>query len=140
MKTYPAKRQGLIHYVFVALICLPILIFLLDAESFVAKPHLLLPLIAPIFLLIWIYVDTSYKIEDDKFKYHSAFLRGEIEISKIREITKDKTIYAGIKPALATNGIIIRYEKYNEIYVAPENNETLIADLLKLNSAIVVNK
>ena len=91
------------------------------------------------FLLIWIYVDTSYKIENDKFKYHSAFLRGEIEISKIREIAQGKTLYSGIKPALATNGIIIRYEKYNEIYVAPENNDILIADLLKLNASIVVN-
>ncbi len=94
----------------------------------------------PLFLLIWVYIDTFYEIDGNKFKYHSAFLRGEIEISKIREIVKEKTLYIGIKPALAGKGLIIRHENYHEIYVAPENNDLLIADLLKLNSAIQVTE
>ncbi len=138
MKKYPAKRKGAIHYIFVGILLLPVLILALYPQAFVAKPWMLAPLITPMFIIIWTYVDTSYAIDQGKLTYRSAFLKGEIEISKIREIIKGKTMYSGIKPALSGKGLIIRYNQYSEIYIAPENNEALITDLLSLNQSIIV--
>ncbi len=47
-------------------------------------------------------------------------------------------MWSGIKPALARNGLIIRYHKYDEIYIAPESNDEMIDDLMKLNPSIKV--
>jgi len=49
-------------------------------------------------------------------------------------------MWSGIKPALARNGLIIKYAKYEEIYLAPENNDEMVADLLKINSEIKVKE
>lgn len=67
-------------------------------------------------------------------------MKGEIEISKIREIIKGKTIWTGVRPALATKGLIIKYNKYNEVYIAPENNDKVIEDLLKINEQIIISE
>jgi len=138
MKIYKAKRKGLIHYLLIGFVLLPIVIFLLDKSTFTEKPFILLPLLSPLIILFWIYFDTYYKIENNKLLYRSGFLRGEIEIPNIKEIRKGKTKWSGTKPALATNGLIIKYNAYDEIYIAPENNSEMIVDLLKVNSEIKI--
>ena len=139
MKTYKAKRGWLIYCLMIGLFILPFLIFFLDKEAFLESPGVFLPLVAPLALSIWIYFDTYYKIEEGKLIYRSAFLRGKIDIGNIREIIKGKTMWVGIKPALASKGLIIKYHRYVDIYLAPVNNEELIEDLLKLNDKIVVS-
>lgn len=114
--------------------------FFLDKSTFTEKPFILLPLLSPLILIFWIYFDTFYKIENNELIYRSGFLRGKIEILKIKEIIKGKTSLSGIKPALARNGLIIKFNKYDEIYIAPENNDELISDLIKLNSEIKIKE
>ncbi len=138
MKIYKANRKGLFVYLLLGFILLPIVIFIIDKNSFIEKPFIFLFLLIPLLLLSWIYFDTGYKIENSKLVYRSAFLRGKIEISTIKEIQKGKTMWSGIKPALARKGLIIRFNKFDEIYIAPENNDELILDLLKINSAIKI--
>ena len=46
-------------------------------------------------------------------------------------------MWTGIKPALAKKGLIIKY-KYNEIYIAPQSNAELVADLLYINPEIKI--
>ncbi len=140
MKIYKAKRKGLINYLLIGALILPIIIFFSDKNTFAEKPFILLPLLGPIALLLWIYFDTFYKIENEKLKYRSGFLRGEIKINEIREIIKEKTMWIGITPALAKNGLIVKFNRNNEIYIAPENNNQLISDLLKINKSIEVPK
>lgn len=138
MKIYKANRKGYINYLLIGFIILPFFIFLMDINLFSEKPFILVPLLSPSGLIFWIYFDTFYKIENDELVYRSAFLRGKIGISQIREIIKGKTLWIGVKPALSSGGIIIKYNKYDELYIAPENNEELIADLIKLNHKIIV--
>jgi hypothetical protein len=96
--------------------------------------------LSPLVLIFWIYFDTFYKIENNELIYRSGFLRGKIKIPTIKEIIIGKTIYSGIKPALAKNGLIIKFNKYEEIYIAPINNNELISDLLKKNSEIKITE
>ncbi|MBD0823508.1 PH domain-containing protein [Aestuariibaculum marinum] len=138
MKIYKAKRKGLINYLLFGALVLPIVIFILDKNTFAQRPILLMPLAGPLILLIWIYFDTTYKVSDGNLYYRSAFLRGKIKISSIREIAKGKTKWSGIKPALSTNGLIVKFNKYDEVYIAPESNDELVNDLLKQNSEISI--
>ena len=136
MKIYKANRKGFINYLLIVFIILPIGIFYLDEKTFTKNPFILLPLLSPLILIAWIYFDTFYKIENGKLIYRSGFLRGKIEIQKIREIIKGKTMWSGKKPALAKKGLIIKFNKYDEIYIAPQNNNEMISDLLKVNPEI----
>ena len=102
------------------------------------NPFPLLILYLPLSILLWVYFDTYYIIEGQKLKYHSAFIKGEIEINKIKEIVKGKTVWVGIKPALASKGLIIKFNKFDEIYISPTSNEMMISDLIDINPNIII--
>ena len=140
MKIYKANRKGFINYLLIGFVMLPIIVFFLDQQAFAENPFILLLLLSPLILILWIYFDTFYKIENKILIYRSGFFRGKIEISAIKEIQKGKTMWSGIKPALARNGLIIKFNKYDEIYIAPESNNEMITDLLKLNSEIRITE
>ncbi|MFD2201291.1 PH domain-containing protein [Shivajiella indica] len=136
MKKFQSKKgklfQGLLGTI------TGLFIYSLISDKF-TWPFSLLILI-PISLMIWIYFNTYYVLQNNLLKYRSGFLNGEIDIAKINEIHPDKTLWYGLKPALAQKGIIIKYHKFDEIYIAPENNEKFIEELLKINPSILVNK
>ena len=92
-----------------------------------------------ILLLLWIYFDTSYLLTKEHLIYKSGPIRGKINIVDIREVEANKTLYVGIKPALARKGLIIKYNKYDEIYIIPNTNESFIRKLMELNREIKVN-
>jgi len=138
MKTYKSKRGSLISIPVIGFILLPIIIFFLDKKNLMENPLLLLILFLPIILLLWIYFDTYYVIDGQKLKYHSAFIKGEIKISNIREIVKGQTTWVGIKPALARNGLIIKFNKFDEIYISPISNDMMISDLIEVNPNIKI--
>lgn len=138
MKIYKVNRKGSINYLLIGLTILPIVVFFLYKNTFLENPFVLLPLWSPLLLVLWIYFDTHYKIENNELIYRSGFLKGKIEISTIKEIQKGKTMWSGLKPALARNGLIIKFNKYDAIYIAPQDNEELIADLLSFNAKIKI--
>lgn len=138
MKRYKASKKGLIHYTLLISFVLPIALFFLENQTFMTKPLMSLLLFSPFLFILWVYLDTYYIIDDQYFIYRSAFLKGKVDIQSIKEIQTGKTLWSGVKPALAPKGLIIKYNRYDEIYVAPENNEELIEDFLKLNRKIKV--
>lgn len=74
---------------------------------------------------------TYYRIENGFFFYRSGFLNGKIAIERIREIVVGKTLWAGNKPAMASKGLIIKYDKYEELYISPYTNEQFVTEILK---------
>lgn len=91
-------------------------------------------------LFIWIWFDTYYIINDGKIYYKSAFLKGAISISIIHEVKKHKGIYAGtIKPGLSMEGLILKYNRYDDMYLSPEREDEFIAELQKINPDIKVS-
>ena len=91
----------------------------------------------PFLLLLWVYLSTVYKIDNEIFYYQSAFLKGEIPIHSIKKINNHTTLWVGKKVSMATNGIIITFG-YDEVYVAPINNQELIDALVKINPSIQI--
>lgn len=138
MKIYRANKKGFFKYILFAFVVLPIVVFMFDKNALVDNPVILLLILIPPILMLWVYFDTFYKIENNELIYRSGFIRGRIDIRKITKVFKGKTNWVGLKPALATNGLIIRYNKFDEIYISPENNDELIAGLVAVNREISV--
>jgi len=138
MKTYKPRKDWLIYSLLTIVILLPLPIFISDAEAVLQRPLILLALWSPLPLLLWIFFDTAYAIKEGKLYYRSAFINGNIDIQTIRKVDMNSTMWSGIKPALATKGMIIYFNRFDEIYIAPENNEAMISDLLEINPEIQV--
>lgn len=92
----------------------------------------------PTGLLLWAYFNTAYWITNNTLHYKSAFLKGNIPINKITQLLVSKTMWVGLKPALASKGIIVKYNKFDEIYIAPVDNAALCSELIKHNPNIKI--
>ena len=77
---------------------------------------MIIPCLVIAIFLLWLYFGTHYQLTDTELIYRSGPFRGKIQISEVQEIVKGKTLYAGMKPATATKGLIVKYNKYDEIY------------------------
>ena len=100
-------------------------------------PSIVLILAVPL-LLLWILIHTYYVLENGELKYVSGPIRGSIKIADIIQVTTNTTLWVGLKPATALNGIIVSYQNYNELYISPINNDRFVKELLKLNPQIKV--
>ncbi len=89
-------------------------------------------------LLISMFFYTRYSISDKYLSYVTGPFRGKILIESINKIEKNTTTYGGMKPALATNGLIVIYNKFDEIYISPDSNDLFVDQLLKINPNIEV--
>ena len=89
--------------------------------------------------LLWLWFDTKYMIMNDQLEYHSGPFRGKVAINKISRIITNKTLWVGVrKPALARNGMIIHYDKWETVYIAPLDQKGIIDALLAVNPGIVI--
>ncbi len=139
---FGSRKDALLYALFIVIGVLAILIFInvLNAPSL--NREMLVPVFALLIvlvLLLWIAMGTSYEITENKLLYRSGPVQGSIAISDIHEVVVGKTMWVGLKPATARNGLIVRYEKYSEIYISPDNNQLFVQELLKRNDAIVVS-
>jgi hypothetical protein len=134
MKKFQSKKGKLFQGLLGAITGLFIYSLISDKFNW---PFSLLILI-PVCFMLWVYFNTYYILENNLLKYRSGFLKGKIDITKIHEIHPDKTLWYGLKPALAQNGIIIKFNKYDEIYISPVSNKEFIEELIKINPSILV--
>lgn len=138
-KKYKAKKGWLIIATILFLLVLPVVLYMFEDET---PDFITFSIIysLPMGFLFWMYFDTSYNITNEKFYYRCAFFKGEIEIASIKELEVGATMYVGLKPALAFKGIIIKYGKFDDIYVGPEDNDEMVNDLLAINPSIIVKR
>lgn len=96
-------------------------------------------LIITIFLL-WTYKRTFYILKNDQLIWKSGPFNGTIEIKNINKIEHHKGIIVPTlwKPALNHIGLIITYNKYDDIYISPDKSEEFITYLLKINPNITI--
>lgn len=91
-------------------------------------------------LLLWIYFGTNYELsKKNGLIYKSGPINGKINIDRITKIIKGKTLWVGFRPATARKGLIIKYDKYNELYISPKTNEMFINKILELNNKIKIS-
>ena len=106
----------------------------LDKSSYVTISLLLL---VSAFLL-WSYYGTYYELTQKQIKYNCGPIKGKIENKEVRGDVKGKTLWVGLNPATDRKGLIIKYGKFDEIYISPQTNDEFINRLLELNDAIKI--
>ncbi len=89
-------------------------------------------------LIVSLFLNTTYSLSNTHLLYTSGPFNGEIRIESIQKVKKNTTKYVGFKPALAGDGLIIYYNKFDEIYISPDSSDSFVEQLLKLNPAIQV--
>ncbi len=89
-------------------------------------------------LLLWIWFSTYYRISGEMLHYRSGPIHGTIPIQQIREVALNKYLWSGIRPALGFKGLVVRYNKWDEIYFSPAEKEIFLKALQEANPAIVV--
>jgi hypothetical protein len=100
----------------------------------------LILILAIVGLLFWLYFGTNYELsKKDGLIYRSGPFNGKINTDRITEIIKGKTLWVGFRPATARKGLIIKYDKYNELYISPKTNELFISKILELNNKIKIS-
>jgi len=114
------------------------IIGILRGEMEQSERWTLIPITLVFGFVLWLYFGTNYELCDNEFKYRSGPFNGKISVDRIREIIKGKTVYVGFKPATARKGLLVKYDKYEEIYISPKTNETFIKKVLEMNSAIKI--
>lgn len=90
--------------------------------------------------VFWAIKSTCYIIKGENLILKSAFIKKIISIKSIREIEK----YNGFLPptllklSLNHKGIVIRYNKYDDIYISPKELSSFIKELNKINPEILI--
>ena len=119
-------------------ICIAILLVIV-ALGIINNAYIPLIALAPLILyLIWAWYDTYYVINGKLLNYKSAFLKGTIDISKIIKVERHSGLYAGLKPSLSAKGLIINYNKWDDIYLSPADLDQFIGALKAVNPQINV--
>ena len=119
-------------------------ILTIQLRTLIYEPEtgIILPLLLtlPVGLMLWIWFGTYYEISNGRLFYYSGPFKGSLDVASIREIRKAGGFsFVGMKPALSFNGIVISYNKYDEIYMAPNTKKRFIEELLRWNPGIILN-
>lgn len=126
----------------VIIVCLSTIIFAWwsNTQIFGFNLWLTILLLSIIGIIIWTIKDTYYILTEKELKFKSGFLKGSIKTESIKELEVNKTMWVGIKPATAQRGIIVKYNKFDQVYISPKDNEEFVKELLKIKPEIKVNR
>lgn len=141
IKVFKARTDALFNglMIFSIAVCvLPIWPLLRSGISGIEELITFVILTATTLMMISFYTHTYYRIDGDELRWRSSILFGKFSVSSIREVVVNQTLWVGIRPATARNGVIIYYNKYDEIYFSPADNEAFVAALLEINPEIEV--
>jgi Na+/melibiose symporter-like transporter len=139
------SRKDILFITIILGLCVLLLVITLIAftndETKGGKYFSLILMLSVIALLLWLFFGTNYELnQQNQLVYKSGPLRGKIDVDRITEIVKGQTLWVGLKPATARNGLIVKYDKYNEIYISPKTNESFIKKILELNDKIKITE
>ncbi|MFM7682429.1 MAG: PH domain-containing protein [Bacteroidota bacterium] len=81
-------------------------------------------------LLFYLIFKTTYFVfEENQLVCRSLFFKRIIPYSTIRKVEKQKGLYAGLKMSTAWKGLVLHYNKYDELLISPEREEEFILEL-----------
>ena len=91
-------------------------------------------------LFLWIFLGTYYTIKDGYLYHRSGPFFGKMKISSIKKVTYHSGWYVPVfyRPATDIVGIIITYNKFDDIYFSPKERDTFVEELLRINPKIEI--
>ncbi|QHL88195.1 hypothetical protein GU926_12440 [Nibribacter ruber] len=87
-------------------------------------------------LLLWTWFGTYYQIVGQHLYYRCGPWHGRIPIQDIRVVRQKDRLWAGLRPALGLDGLVLHYHKWDEIYLSPKKKEAFIQSLQQVNPSI----
>lgn len=138
---FKSRKDNLFKGIMVAVLLLLFLILFFSVSDEAKTTNEVISMVVIILvlgLLLWVFFGTSYKLTSTILSYKSGPFKGDIAITDIHQIIKGKTLWVGLKPATASKGLIIKYNKFNEVYISPKTNNSFIKEILKHNSSIKI--
>ncbi len=89
-------------------------------------------------IFIWMFLDTKYSIENEMITYNAGPFKGKVAIQSIHKIKFHDGIIVPVmwRIALDTKGIIVHYNKFDDIYFSPKNQKEFMDELIKINPNI----
>ncbi|SRR5690554_2315910 len=144
-KTYKSafSRSAYLTLLFITLIMwAPVLfgdILITDIEDTEVLIYLGI-IVLTIGFFLWIFLGTYYTIKNGYLYHRSGPFMGKMKISSIAKIKYHSGWYVPVlyRPATDTKGVIITYNKYDEIYFSPQERDKFVQELLKINPKITV--
>ena len=137
-KKYPSKiSYGLLSFIFLVFYAPIVPAFLTDEINskiigFIVFQSFVFALIVSLFL------KTEYIIDKTQLIIKCGFFSYKpIDIKEIKEISKTKSIQSS--PAPSFDRIEIKYGKFDETIISPQNKFSFAKDLLKINPSIKNN-
>ena len=140
-KVFKARTDGLFSGVLIFSIAICVIPMWPLIRSGISSAEALIAfaiLEATTLMMIAFYTHTYYTIDGDELRWRSSILFGKFSVSSIQKVAINKTLWVGTRPATARNGVIIYYNKYDEIYFSPSDNEAFVTALLEINHEIEV--
>lgn len=89
-------------------------------------------------LFLGVFRSTNYTFEMDTLLCRSLIFKRRIPYASIRKIEQNTSLYAGLKMSTAFRGIIIHYNKYDELFISPAESERFIEFILERNPSVIV--
>ena len=81
-------------------------------------------------ILFYLIIKTTYFVfEENQLVCRSLFFKRSIPYLAIRKIEKQKGLYAGLKFSTAWKGLIVHYNKYDELLISPEREDDFTREL-----------
>lgn len=140
MKVFRSRQDPLMDAMIIGLILsmIVMMIVTLRTEQATFMEFVTIIGLPTFFMAILLLPRPRYIIDSEYFSYRSGIFRGKIAIDKIHKIEVGKTLWVGFKPAAARKGLIIHYNRYEEIYISPDGNDNFVNELLQYNPAIKI--
>ena len=90
-------------------------------------------------LILWVHFGTYYFLVENEMKFHSGPFKGAISIDSVRKVVVGETQWSGMnRYGTAKKGLIVHYNKFDDLYITPSSNEDFVSELLKLKPTIEV--
>jgi hypothetical protein len=137
---FPSEKSIFSRLIFSCVIVLLaglLLVELLNSENLSLLPVTFILVLLSNFL--WMWFDTGYTLDAEHFRYSSGPFRGKIALNSIREIQQAKGIFIGLKIGLGTQGLVILFNKFDEIYISPKDKMKFIQEVCLRNPAVKIS-
>lgn len=87
-------------------------------------------------LMLDIHLRTYYLIRSNELFVRSSIFKFNIPLESIRKIERSRSGFAGYRLALSTRGVNVYYNKYDEVFISPEDLETFCEEIVKRNPKV----
>ncbi len=137
---FEAKKDKLFSLFFYGyfLFSMIMVLIIFQKENDDSKWWVIATLMVVLLFMMWIWYGTEYSIYNTVLKITSGPIKKTIPVRTIHKIEVGKTMWVGLKLGLSTKGLIIHYNKYDEIYITPKNTKKFIKQLKSINKQIEI--